>query len=44
MEAMERYVKESKPLDWVVSLELISSKEASTIMKRRKICLDTKDG
>ena len=28
MQAVERYVKECKPQDWAVSLELISSKEA----------------
>lgn len=28
MEALEHYVKTCKPLDWAVSLELISSKEA----------------
>lgn len=34
MEALERYVKECKPLDWAVSLELISSKEAVDFYKR----------
>lgn len=34
MEALERYVKECKPLDWAVSLELISSKEAVNFYKK----------
>ena len=34
MEALERYVKECKPMDWAVSLELISSKEAIDFYKR----------
>lgn len=34
MMALERYVKECKPLDWSVSLELISSKEAVNFYKK----------
>ena len=34
MAALERYVKECKPLDWAVSLELISSKEAVYFYKK----------
>ena len=34
MEALERYVKECKPLEWAVSLELISSKEAVNFYKK----------
>ena len=34
MAALERYVKECKPLDWAVSLELISSKEAVNFYKK----------
>lgn len=34
MTALERYVKECKPLDWAVSLELISSKEAVNFYKK----------
>ena len=33
MEALECYVKACKPLDWAVSLELISSKEAVDFYK-----------
>lgn len=32
--ALERYVKECKPLEWAVSLELISSKEAADFYER----------
>lgn len=32
--ALERYVKECKPLEWAVSLELISSKEAVDFYER----------
>lgn len=34
MAALESYVKECKPLDWAVSLELISSKEAVNFYKK----------
>ncbi len=34
MTELERYVKECKPLDWAVSLELISSKEAVGFYKK----------
>ena len=34
MTALERYVKECKPLDWAVSLELISSKEVVNFYKK----------
>ncbi len=34
MTALECYVKECKPLDWAVSLELISSKEAVDFYKK----------
>lgn len=34
MAALERYVKECKPRDWAVSLELISSKEAVDFYKK----------
>ncbi len=34
MAALECYVKECKPLDWAVSLELISSKEAVHFYKK----------
>lgn len=34
MTALERYVKECKPLDWAVSLELISSKETVHFYKK----------
>ena len=34
MEALERYVKECKPLEWAVSLELISTKEAVDFYKK----------
>ena len=34
MAVLERYVKECKPLDWAVSLELISSKEAVNFYKK----------
>lgn len=34
MTALERYVKECKPLEWAVSLELISSKEAVNFYKK----------
>ncbi len=34
MEALEQYVKECKPLDWAVSLELISTKEAVDFYKK----------
>jgi GNAT superfamily N-acetyltransferase len=34
MQAVECYVNESKPLDWAVSLELISSKEAVAFYKK----------
>lgn len=34
MTALECYVKECKPLDWAVSLELISSKEAVNFYKK----------
>ena len=34
MAALERYVKECKPLDWAVSLELTSSKEAVNFYKK----------
>lgn len=34
MEALERYVKECKPSDWAVSLELISSGEAVDFYKK----------
>ena len=34
MAALERYVKECKPLDWAVSLERISSKEAVNFYKK----------
>ena len=34
MAALECYVKECKPLDWAVSLELISSKEAVEFYKK----------
>jgi GNAT superfamily N-acetyltransferase len=34
MAALECYVKECKPLDWAVSLELISSKEAVNFYKK----------
>ena len=33
MAALEHFVKECKPADWAVSLELISSKEAVTSIK-----------
>ena len=32
--ALEQYVKECKPLEWAVSLELISSKEAADFYER----------
>ena len=32
--ALEQYVKECKPLEWAVSLELISSKEATDFYER----------
>ena len=34
MRALEQFVKECKPLDWAVSLELISSKEAVNFYKK----------
>ena len=34
MEVLEQYVKECKPLDWAVSLELISTKEAVDFYKK----------
>ena len=34
MEALERYVKECKPLEWAVSLELISTIEAVDFYKK----------
>ena len=34
MQAVERYVRECKPLDWAVSLELISSKEAVSFYRK----------
>ena len=34
MMALEQFVKECKPLDWAVSLELISSKEAVNFYKK----------
>ena len=34
MVALERFVKETTPLDWAVSLELISAKEAVGIYKK----------
>ncbi|MBE6617975.1 MAG: GNAT family N-acetyltransferase [Ruminococcaceae bacterium] len=34
LEALECYVKECKPLNWTVSLELISSKEAVAFYKK----------
>ena len=34
MAALESYVKECKPLEWAVSLELISSKEAVNFYKK----------
>ena len=34
MEALEQYVKECKPLDWAVSLELISTKKAVDFYKK----------
>ena len=34
MVALEQFVKDCKPLDWAVSLELISSKEAVNFYKK----------
>ena len=34
MEALERYVKECNPLEWAVSLELISTIEAVDFYKK----------
>jgi len=34
MMALERYVKACKPMEWAVSLELISSKEAVDFYKK----------
>ena len=35
MDSLEKYIRDNKPSDWAVSLELISSKEAVPFYKKK---------